>query len=53
VVGTPVAAYIGPPRGLTKHVSTLGIFSTVLFVDPMFDGELQANTSLLLYEKMM
>ena len=27
MVGIPVAAYIGPPRGLTKHVSTLGIFS--------------------------
>ena len=38
MVGTPVAAYIGPPRGLTKHVSTLGIFSKCLVENKIAPG---------------
>ena len=38
MVGTPVAAYIGPPRGLTKHVSTLGICSKCLVENKIAPG---------------
>ena len=42
VVGTPVAAYTGPPRGLTKHASTLVMFSKCLVKHKIAPGASQS-----------